>query len=82
MIAALAPLKSISPSLEHIKLDKKKAESFPDMLKVMECHMRSTDYMIQFFKEPLVENCTCIGCSNGLFKHVRMPRQVYEEVMK
>jgi hypothetical protein len=82
MIAPLAPLKSINPSLQHIKLNKKRAESFPDLLKVMECHTRSTDYMIQFFSEPLIENCACKGFSNGLFKPVRMPRQVYEEVIK
>ena len=63
-------------------MDKKRANSFPDMLKVMECDTQITDYMIQFFKKPLIENYKCNGCLNGLFKHVCMPRQVYEEVMK
>ncbi len=83
MINMLRPLKSISPSLQHIKLDKKRAESFPDLVKILECHSHSTDCMIQFFKEPLIESCVCKGCTNGLFKPIRMPRQVYDSsVMK
>ncbi len=75
-------LKRVCPSLEHIKLDKKRAELFPDLLKVLECHSKSTDYMIQFFKEPLVQNCSCNGCNNRVIKPVRMPRSVYEKVME
>ncbi len=82
MIKVLCPLKSIIPSLQHIKLDKKRAESFPELVKVLECHTHRTDYMIKFFKEPLIESCACKGCTNGLFKPIRMPRQVYEKVTK
>ncbi len=82
MINVLRPLKSISPSLQHIKLDKKRAESCPELVKVLECHSQSTDYMIQFFKEPLIESCVCKGCTNGLFKPIRIPRHVYDNVMK
>ena len=77
----LGTLRSICPSLENIKLDKKRAESFLDLLQVFECHTRSTDYMIQFFKEPVVNNCSCKGCNNGVIKVVRMPTWVYENVM-
>ena len=81
MIELLGTLKSICPSLQNIKLDKKRAESFPDLLQIFECHTRSTDYMIQFLKEPLVHNCSCKGCNDGLIKVVRMPPWVYERVM-
>ena len=81
MIELLGTLKSICPSLQNIKLDKKRAESFPDLLQVIECHSRSTDYMIRFFKEPVVKNCSCKGCSTGVIKVVRMPPWVYERVM-
>jgi hypothetical protein len=49
---ALAPLRKICPSLEHIKLDKKKSQAYPDLLKVLDEHTQSTDYMIQFWKKP------------------------------
>ena len=82
MIKVLGLLKSISPCLQHIELDKKRAKSCPDLLKMLECHTESTNYMIRFFKEPLIENFPCKECSNGLFKPMRMPRYVYEEVQK
>ena len=81
MDKVLEPLKGISPLLQHIKLDKKKAEAFPDLLKVLECHTQSADCMIQFFKEPLVDNCKCKGCTEGIIQHARMPRAVYQQVM-
>ena len=28
-----------------------------------------------------MRNCTCKGCNNGLFKPVRMPRHIYDNVM-
>ena len=49
MDKVLAPLKKISPLLKHIKLDKKKAEAFPELLTVLQCHTQCTDFMIQFF---------------------------------
>ena len=36
--------------------------------------------MIQFVKEPL--DCICKGFTKGFFKLLRMPRQIYEEVVK
>ncbi len=81
MTKVIGHLKSIRPSLTHIKLDKKSAEAFPDLLQVSECHSQRCDYMIQFFKKPLVD-CICKACIDNLFKYVRMPRQIYERVME
>ena len=78
----LSALKRVSPNRKHIKLDKKRAQGFPDLLNVLECHTRSIDYMIPFFKEPLIENCSCKGCTNGIIKVVRIPRTVYDKVME
>ncbi len=72
----------INPLLQHVKLDKKKAESFPDLLLVLKNHTKSTDFMIQFFKQPLVESCKCKACSENIFKLVRMPYSVYEKVIQ
>ncbi len=80
MTKVIGHLKGICPSLTHIKLDKKYAEAFPDLLQVLEYHSQSCDYMIQFFKEPRVD-CTPKACINNRFKHVRMPRQVYERFL-
>ena len=77
----LGCLRRICPSLKHIKLDKKRAEEFPDLLQVLECHSQSCDYMIQFVKEPIIEDCNCKACIARLITHVRMAREVYERVM-
>jgi len=78
----LSALKCVSPNLKHIKLDKKQAQGFLDLLHVLESHTWSTDYMIQFFKEALIENYSYKGCKNGLIKGVRIPRTVYDKVME
>ena len=82
MVRVLTISKAICPSLLNIKLDKKKAEAFLDLLKVLECHSRSTDYMIQFFKKSSVESCSSHDCRNGGIKDVRMPLCVYDKVMQ
>ena len=38
--------------------------------------------MIQFLKEPLVENCSCKGCRNGVITDLRMPRCVYDKIIQ
>ena len=48
MDTVLRSLRDINTSLQQIKLDKKKAEAFPKLLKVLKWHTRSTDYMIPF----------------------------------
>jgi hypothetical protein len=36
----------VSPSsFQHIKLDMKKAKEFPELLEVLKCHSRSTDFI-------------------------------------
>jgi hypothetical protein len=82
MERVLIPLKKIDPLLQHIRLDKKKAESFPELLLVLKNHTQSTDFMIQFFKKPLIEDCNCKACSENVFKPVRMPLSVYEKVLQ
>jgi len=81
MVKVLGCLRSIYPSLKHIKLDKKRAKEFPDLVQVLECHSQSCDYMTQLLKEHLIKDCSCKACMNRLIKHVRMPREVYDRVM-
>jgi hypothetical protein len=38
--------------------------------------------MILFFNESLVNNCTCKGYNDGLFKPLRIPPQVYDKFME
>ena len=60
MNKVLDPLRLINPLLQHIKLDKKKADAFLELLEVLKCHTRSTEIMIQFFKHSIIkENCIC-----------------------
>ncbi len=81
MVKVSGCLMSICPSLEHIKLDKRRAEEFPNLLQFLECPSQSCDYMIQIFKEPIIKDCSCNACITRLIKPVRMPREVYERVM-
>ena len=76
----LDPLNKINPMLQHIELDKKKGEAFPELLTVLRCHTPCSDFMIRFSKQPLVENCDCKACIEGMFKPVPMPLSVYEKV--
>jgi hypothetical protein len=70
MMKALGTLKSIYPSFEHIELDKKRAEYFSDLLEDLKCHTKGTEYMIKFFKDPLLiptilaklRRCTLKSC--------------------
>jgi hypothetical protein len=75
MMQVLGPLKSIiSPHLQHIKLDKKKAEVFPELLtKVLKRNSRSTNFMLFFFKKLPIEDCDWKACSDCIFKVLRMP---------
>jgi hypothetical protein len=76
MMHVLGTLKRICPRLQHIKLDKKKAETFPELLEVLKCHSRINDFMIPFFKKSLIEVCGCKACRDSLFKTVLIPPSV------
>ncbi len=69
-------LKRILSSLQHIKLDKKRAKEFLEPLQVLECFIRSIDYMIQFFKKTVIKNYICKGYTTSIGKRVRMQRVV------
>ena len=71
LVKVLNNLRRICPSLEHIKLDKRAAEAFPHLREVLKCHSQNTNYMIQFFKEPVIKNCSCKGCCDGLIDQAR-----------
>jgi hypothetical protein len=71
----LNPLRLISPRIQHIKLDKKKEEEFPELLGGLKGHTHSAEFMIQFFDHFVIkQNCNCKACSGGIFKPVRMPQ--------
>ena len=80
MRKALMPLRGIDTRLDHIKLGKKKTEDFLKRLKVLQNHTQSTEFMIQFFKESLVNNCDYKAWTDALFKPVRVTRSVYDKV--
>ena len=80
MLKVLGSLMSICPNLWHIKLDKKRAHELRDMLQVLKSHSKSYNYTIQFFMEPLIENCKCKACNDRVIKHVCMPREIYKSL--
>ncbi len=73
-------LKITSLRLQYIKLDKKKAEAFPERLEDLKWYSRSTNFMIQLFKKSLIADCNCKACNDCHFKVVRMPPLVYQQV--
>jgi hypothetical protein len=56
MDRVVGPLRKIRLLLQHIKLDKKKADEFPELFLVLKNHTQSTDFIVQFCKQPRVEN--------------------------
>eukprot|EP00873_Tetraselmis_striata_P042953 jgi/Tetstr1/463217/TSEL_008148.t1 len=52
----------------------------PEVLKVLKRYFRSSYYMIQFFKQPLIDNCDCKACELQIFKPLRMSPSVYNKL--
>ena len=78
-------LQKIEPGLKELKITRQEAPSkYPELMKVLQNHTRSTDYMIQFVKSPLCITppriCDCKACTLGLFEPLRMPMEAYEKV--
>ena len=81
----LSILQRIEPEMKELKITRKDATGlYPELLKVIKNHTRSSDYMIQFMKMPLLttgsDACGCKACELGLFKPLRMPVETYQEV--
>ncbi len=74
-------LEKIQPGLGNVKLTRQNAVSKgPEILKVLKNHTNSSDYIIQFFKQPRVDNCDCKACKLDLFQPLRMPTTVYKRL--
>jgi hypothetical protein len=79
----LKSLRDISPLLRHIKIGKKKAEAFLELLKVLKYHAWSTKLMINFFSNRASTiDCYCKACNEDIFKPLRMSRSVYDTLKK
>ena len=70
--SVLDVLRKIELGLNELKITRKDAASkYPEMLKVLKNHTRSSDYMVQFVKSPLCTPplvCDCKACENGIFQ--------------
>ncbi len=83
----LALLQRIEPGLKELKVTRKEAPaSYPELMKVIKNHTRSSDYMVQFMKKPIAIDssnmCDCKACELGLFMPQRMPIEAYEKLQK
>ena len=76
-------LQKIEPGLNELKVTRKEAAKYPNLLKVLKNHTKSNDYMVQFLKSLLCsppQVCDCRACELGIFKPLRMPISTYEEL--
>ncbi len=84
--AVLDVLRKIEPGLNELKITRKDAASkYPELMKVLKNHTRSSDYMVQFVKSPLCTTplvCDCKACEKGIFQPLRMPISTYEDLHK
>ena len=59
----LSILKEIEPKMQELKITRNYASStYPELLKILRNHFRSSDYSIKFVKKPLgsvVGACDC-----------------------
>ena len=51
---SVEPVTAHQTLLQHIKLDKKEADDFPDLLEVLKGYTESTEFLIQFFEHPII----------------------------
>jgi len=64
----LQVLRKISPMIENaLKIDSSNINKHPKIQKCIDNHTRGSAYFRQFFKQPLVANCDCVPCRNGMF---------------
>ena len=74
-------LEKIQQGVGTVKLTRQNANSKGrEILKVLKNHTSSSDYAIQFFKQPRVDNCDCKACGLDMFQPLRMPASVYKKL--
>ena len=77
----LAILRKISPSIgDHLQIDSSSIKKHPEIQKVLDNHSRGSAYFRQFFKRPLVAECGCVACREGMFSPIIMPAEAYKEL--
>ena len=64
----LSILRKISPSIgDKLQIDSSNIKKHPEIQKVLDNHSRGSAYFRQFFKRPLVGECDCVACREGMF---------------
>ena len=77
----LAILRKISPSIgDQLQIDSSNIKKHPEIQKVLDNHSRGSAYFRQFFKRPLVAECDCFACREGMFSPIIMPVEAYTEL--
>ena len=62
-------LRRLCPRLSNLaKVNRSNYNEYPEIQEVMACHTRSSIYLVQFFKEPLVAPCGCQACRLQLWE--------------
>jgi hypothetical protein len=70
----LSILRKISPSIgDKLQIDSSNIKKHPEIQKVLDNHSRGSAYFQQFFKRPLVADCDCVACREGIFSPIIMP---------
>lgn len=67
-------LQQLEPSLSSTSISRKELPKYPMLKAVMDAHLITSDYALQFFKKP---DCSCPACALGLIRVVRMHMQKF-----
>ena len=61
-------LREICPAVTRLAtINRSNVGSYPELLEVMQCHARTSAYLVQLFKAPLEAPCGCMACRKGLW---------------
>jgi len=74
-------LRKVSPLIgDHLKIDATNIKKHPEIQKVLDNHSRGSAYFRQFFKRPLVAECDCVACREGMFSRIIRPVEAYKDL--
>ena len=77
----LVVLRRLSPLIgDQLQIDSSDINKHPELQKVVNNHSRGSTYFRQFLKRPMVADCDCVACREGMFSSINMPDEAYKDL--
>ena len=71
-----AELRRICPAVINLsEIDRSNISYYRELEDVMRCHSRSSAYLVQYFKQPLVAPCNCPACRLELWSPFTLDKE-------